>query len=161
MQVELDAGAALFKQPFLAQEAALRQTGGKVKRLLGGKKAAGGDQNAKRGHSQVQEPTRHGGAEVFFHAVTGGACGKACLTKDRSEVLRIVRTEANDARLRVFGNQAKLTLGRDRVGDHRAYRRQLVTRLFFAEDGGDQRARHLCLSAGILDAFNDGGVVFA
>lgn len=49
MQVKLDARAPLLERTFMAQQRALRETGGKIEALFGGELFAGGDERGERG----------------------------------------------------------------------------------------------------------------
>ena len=142
VQVKLNPRAPLFERTFMAQQRALREAGGKIEALFGGKLFAGGDERGERGDGQVQQPPRNEGAQVFLDAVTGGLNGGAQPTQDGRAIHAPMEQQADHARRGVFADEADFALGRKRVGDDGTDGGRGLLRRVAGEDGLNERLRH-------------------
>ena len=158
MQMELNPGAALFQRALVAQQRAPRDTGGKVEGLFGGELFARGDKGRQRRNADVEQAAGHGGAEVFFCAVSGRARGGAELPKDRRSVHAPMEEQTDDAGLRIFGNQADFALRGHRFGDDRSHARRGFGGGAGGENGLCERLCHAEEALRVRSALQDGGI---
>ena len=98
VQVKLNPARPCSSAHSWRSSAPLRETGGKIEALFGGKLFAGGDERGERGDGQVQQPPWNEGAQVLLDAVTGGLNGGAQSTQDGRAIHALMEQQADHAR---------------------------------------------------------------